>query len=125
MKQWPNVKVIDKAEAWLISKRSYGFLDGGCLIFAEAIKLIIPNSSVVTILRAHHPDHYGVKIEDKYWGDARGIHTCRYIWGQRFSVEERIFGRIEVTDRFIPSKEVPRDPELSQQIARMLEKRGA
>jgi hypothetical protein len=121
---WPDIKRIKAAESYLIRKMGFGFMDGGCWIFAKAIQLLIPSTQIVTIMRKREPDHYGVRLENSLWGDARRLHESQYLWAQRYSIEERAFGRLEVLEGDMPSNQIPKDDDTSQVIFRILAKTG-
>jgi hypothetical protein len=117
---WPKPKNIEKASNFLIEIKAFGFFDGGCLIFAEAIKYLIPSCQVVTILRRKQPDHYGVFIKDNQWGDASGLYENRYLWAQKYSILERVSGKLSIVKDLVPSNQIPEDDETSQKIAEIL-----
>lgn len=125
---WPQKQSIDNASNYLIENKSYGFFDGGCLIFAQAVKLLIPNCEIVTILRKKHPDHYGVYITNDLnannlsglWGDASGLYENQYFWAQKFSFLEKVSGKLEIKKELIKTDAIPKDIEISKRIAEIL-----
>lgn len=117
---WPNEQKIREASSYLIKTKCFGFFDGGCLIFVEAIKLLIPELNIATILRKKRPDHYGVYLPNKLWGDASGLYDNKYFWVQKFARIENVSGNLEIKEHFIPSQCVPRNIELSIRIANIL-----
>lgn len=120
---WPSKKNIQKAQNHVIETNNFGFCDGGCRIFAEAIKFIIPKCEIVTILRKKRPDHYGVYLpESKLWGDANDLYENQYLWAQRFAYLEHVPGKLVVVKDYIDSEMVPKNPKLSQKVAEMLVK---
>jgi hypothetical protein len=121
---WPDIKRIQAAESYLIRKRGFGFMDGGCWMFAKAIQLLIPGAQIVTIMCNRQPDHYGVRLENGLWGDARGMHESQYFWAQRYSIEERAFGRLEVLEGDMVNNQIPKDDNMVQTIFRILAKTG-
>ncbi len=120
---WPLKKNIKKAQDYIIETKAFGFYDGGCRIFAEAIKFIIPTCEIVTILRKKQPDHYGVYLpEFKLWGDASGLYENQYLWAQKFSYLEHVPGKLVVVKDYIDTDSVPKDFKLSQKISEILSK---
>jgi hypothetical protein len=120
VENWPSQKQIGKASNYLIETNCFGFFDGGCLIFAEAIKLLIPELHIATILRKKRPDHYGVYLPNKVWGDASGLYSNKYFWVQKFARLENVSGKLDIKEEFIASECVPKNPKLSKKIAQIL-----
>jgi len=119
--KWFSKKSIDQAQEYTINQRSFGFFDGGCLIFAQAVKLLLPEAKIVTILNHKKPDHYGLLLNNRIWADAGGLHLNKYLWAQKYSIQEHVLGRIDVVDEFVASKEIPKDKELSKYLASILQ----
>jgi hypothetical protein len=118
---WPSQTNIDKARNYIIEKRAFGFSDGGCRIFAEALKFVIPDCEIVTILRNKRPDHYGVYLPNQsLWGDENGLHENQYLWAQRFAYLENVSGNLVIAKEYIDSENIPKDEALSEKIAKML-----
>lgn len=118
---WPSKTNIRVAQNYLIEKRAFGFFDGGCHIFAEAIKFIIPDCEIVTILRNKRPDHYGVYLQNsKLWADASGLYENQYFWAQKFSFLEKISGKLEIKKELVNTDAIPKDIEMSKRIAEIL-----
>lgn len=122
---WPTKKSINDAKEFLLNQRGFGFLDGGCLIFAHAISLLEkeptkPKTKIATLMIKNKPDHYGLIIDSKFWADARAIHQNKYLWAQNYTIQEKISGKAEIIDHYIPSDSIPSDLSLSEKISKML-----
>lgn len=118
---FPSKKSIRSAQNYLIEQKAFGFCDGGCHIFAEAIKFIIPDCEIVTILRNKKPDHYGVYLpKSNLWADANGLFENQYIWAQKFAILENISGNLIIKKEFIPSNSIPKDTKIAEKIAEIL-----
>lgn len=119
---WPSKKALNQALTLCIMQRGFGFFDGGCLIFAQALCHLLPETKVVTILRGRHPDHYGVKLPDGRWADFDGPTQTWMAWAERYCQNEHITKRIDVVETYVSSQQIPQDPKLSLQISEVLKR---
>ena len=120
---WPTKDSINEAKEFLRDQRGFGFFDGGCLIFAQAITHITQIKSrvqIATLLIKNKPDHYGLIVDSELWADARGIHQNKFLWAQNYTIQEKISGRAEVIDHYVPSENIPSDLDLSNKVSEML-----
>jgi hypothetical protein len=118
---WFTSQSIERAQTYLINSKAFGFFDGGCLIFAQAAKMLIPSARITTILRHKKPDHYGLLLGDSLgWADASGIYQNRYLWAQHYTIQENIAGNVTIVEDFIKSDHIPRDPLLSLELTKIL-----
>jgi hypothetical protein len=101
----------------------FGFFDGGCRIFAEAVQPLFEGSKIVTITRGcrRQPDHYGLLIGKDLILDGDGFYPDPFIWVQSFQRKENINGaRLSVVFDYVESDAIPRNPVLSKKIGRIL-----
>jgi hypothetical protein len=114
---------LRKALSYCVERRGYGFFDGGCLIFAEACKILWPKGEIVTIARGkgRKPDHYGFMIDSGVILDGDGFYPSPEQWILDFRRKENVAGADLYFERGrIESSEIPRDSSFSSQIAKVL-----
>lgn len=117
---WPKKKALNAALSLCVNTKGFGFFDGGCRIFAEAICQVIPKTKIATILVSKKPDHYGVILPNDWWADFDGPTQSWITWAERYRVSERISRRIDVVDFLQECEEIPQDPSFSKEIAKIL-----
>ncbi|AXH16443.1 hypothetical protein CP985_13645 [Malaciobacter mytili LMG 24559] len=74
----------------LYKKYSFGFQDGGCLIFASLISSFVENSKIVSVGRRGNSDHFAVSMKSKYGNiyiDSDGVFTKDEIIFKQFQME--------------------------------------
>lgn len=112
--------VLDAAMEFVVEKHGFGFFDGGCLIFAKAVRIVSSNASIVTLLREGEPDHYGILLPRSGWGDFDGFHATPQRWTDFFRGRELVAGPISHVDAFVPSSQIPYDRSTARAVARIL-----
>lgn len=120
---WPSPRDWKKAWSHIISERDFGFFDGGCLILAEALKMILSGSRIGTILVQGRVDHYVVRLSNGSWADADGTTSCSRELATRYGRRElsrEQQNHIVVVDKKIEHRGVPRSMKLSRELALLL-----
>jgi hypothetical protein len=115
-----NFKNKNKAYSLILSKYDCGFFDGGCIIFAEAIKIKFKEGRVMVLCsNICGPDHAVVQLNNGMLIDADGsMEPESFI--KRFEKRER---RKILSYREISINDLPytyRDIKLSQEIAAII-----
>ncbi len=91
----------------------YGLCNGGCGIFAQALKLWIPEGTIVTILvddETERPEHYGLLFEGHIL-DGLGVHRSDEAWIYRMEQEWPDWdGRMTFEDTYIPAENIECSP---------------
>ncbi len=117
---WPSKANIKRARKYILEKQCCGFFDGGCLIFADAMRHLIPELKIATIMSKKWPEHYGVFLPKRFWGDASGLYSNKQAWVKRFAKAENVSEKLFLKEELILSETVIRSPSLSKKIAKIL-----
>ena len=100
---------VGDGQDWLVAWTDCGHSDGCCLLLAQCLKAILPESRVVTMLstrsRGPQPDHYGVLWRGWYFDGSGGFPSAE-AWKTYFS--ERYYIPLPaVEDRYVRSGDIP------------------
>ena len=110
------------------SRHECSHSDGGCRIVARALKQIIPDGRIVTMVsRSVHlgsiwsPTHYGFRLPgDTGVIDGRGRASSARAWIRRFKTAELLIGReFKVVEKEMPGT-APKDTKLVNKLAAAL-----
>lgn len=103
----------------LNSKAKSGPFDGGCLVFAEALKHKI-GGDLVRIVSEGITQHYGLQKGLTIY-DGEGAHPNPKTWLEDFVQRERISSpSLTIEHGLDLFSEIPRDPKASLNISRLL-----
>jgi hypothetical protein len=127
---WPSRKQMRQALKTSIQEIGCGFFDGGCLPLAEALTMAIPGCRVGTIMAGKtepemRPDHYVVILPDGRWADGDGPCKSKEALLERYCRNERppclnSNAKVKIVGRKISSLEIPPNPALAKQLAKIL-----
>ena len=116
-----TAKSVRKAWGQVVRRNGFGFLDGGCLIFARAAIKNLGAGKVITLVRNGKADHYGFELPSFGWGDADGFFLRREDWIDHYKKRERIAEKIDFHLSLLASDEIPDDNQAIAEICKILQ----
>lgn len=116
-----TARSVRKAWGQIVRQRGFGFLDGGCLIFARAARENLHAGKIVTLSRNGKADHYGFELPSCGWGDADGFFPQTRDWIDHYKKREGITEDIAFHPFQMPSGEIPDDERTISEICGILQ----
>jgi hypothetical protein len=118
MKNFQQILNGDQVSRILLQAVSAGPNDGGCLIIAQALCLVLGGTVVHLQDQRGIVHHYGVMIKGRFV-DANGCFDSARAWVDHFSKQEFLTGQLTVIPGIVQS-EIPADEKASGEIAKLL-----
>jgi N12 class adenine-specific DNA methylase len=119
-------KTRKTAQILMESEAQSGPFDGGCLICAKALQMVLGRGTLARIISTANDgqtEHYGLEADGGVY-DAGGFHASHEKWIATFKEQEKITDRALSFDRgYDETSEIPDDPKAVKELSREISKR--